>query len=330
MNILIASAGRRTKLVEYFMNEFNTDGKVVVTDCDYLAPTMHIGAKGYIVPLITDENYIDELLKICKKEDINAILSLIDPELSLLVKNKYRFEELGIKVLISDYEVTELCFDKMNMFKFLKSNNFKCARTYTDLDSFNNDLELGLVKFPVFVKPRTGSASLGINKVENIKHLELLFELSDDLIIQEFLNGQEYGIDVYTDFISKEIISIFAKKKVKMRSGETDKALSFKDDKLFNLIHDFVTKLGTLGPIDIDVFEVDGEYYISEVNPRFGGGHLIAYECGDNYPLYIKNNLNGLKNTCNIGNYEENIYMIKHDTLNILAKNYKDLLNNIL
>lgn len=315
MNILIASAGRRTKLVEYFMNEFNNDGKVIVTDCDYLAPTIHIGAKGYIVPRITDNNYVDELLKICKEENIDAILSLIDPELSILSKEKEKFKKLGVKVLVSDYEVTELCFDKMAMFKFLEDNGFKTAKTYCDIESFRDDIESNKVNFPVFVKPRTGSASLGINKVDNMKHLEILFELSDDLIIQEFLDGQEYGIDVYTDFISKDVVSIFAKKKIRMRSGETDKAVSVKDDSLFELIKDFITKLGTIGAVDIDVFEVNGEYYISEVNPRFGGGHLIAYECGDNYPLYIKNNLLGISNKCNIGNYKEDIYMIKHDTL---------------
>ena len=280
MNILIASAGRRTKLVEYFMNEFNQDGQVVVTDCDYLAPTMHIGAKSYIVPKINDEKYIDELLKICKLEKIDAILSLIDPELSILANNSKYFDEIGVKVLVSDFDTTELCFDKMAMFDFLEENNFRCAKTYCDLDKFKIDTELEKVKFPVFVKPRTGSASLGINKVTNMKHLELLLELGEDLIIQEFLHGQEYGVDVYTDFLSKDIISIFAKKKVRMRSGETDKAVSFKDEKLFDLIYEFVKKLGTVGTVDIDVFEVDGEYYISEVNPRFGGGHLIAYEIG--------------------------------------------------
>ncbi|MCR1849924.1 ATP-grasp domain-containing protein [Paeniclostridium sordellii] len=318
MNILIASSGRRTKLVEYFINEFSNDGKVIVTDCDYLAPTMNIGAKGYVVPRITDENYIKEIIKICELEKVDAIISLIDPELSLLAKNKLKFEEIGVKVLVSDYEITELCFDKMNMFRFLEKNNFKCAKTYCNIKDFKADIESNRVKFPVFVKPRTGSASLGINKIENLKHLEILFELSNDLIIQEFLEGQELGIDVYTDFISKEIISIFAKKKIRMRSGETDKAVSVKNEKLFKLIELFVNKLGTLGPIDIDVFEVNGEYYISEVNPRFGGGHLLAYECGDNYPRYIKNNLNNIKNISNIGNYRENVYMIKHDTLNIL------------
>lgn len=318
MNILITSAGRRTKLVEYFIDEFKDDGQVVVTDCDCLAPTMYIGAKNYIVPRIEEDEYIEVILDICKKENIKAVISLIDPELSLLSKNKVKFDEIGVNLLISDYDITELCFDKMEMFKFLKENNFNCAKTYCTIDSFKNDLKNGSTKFPVFVKPRTGSASLGINKIENLKHLEILFELSNDLIIQEFLEGQELGIDVYTDFISKEIISIFAKKKIRMRSGETDKAVSVKDEKLFKLIELFVNKLGTLGPIDIDVFEVNGEYYISEVNPRFGGGHLLAYECGDNYPRYIKNNLNNIKNISNIGNYRENVYMIKHDNLNIL------------
>lgn len=319
MNILIASAGRRTKLVQYFMNEFNKDGKVVVTDCDKLAPTMHIGAKGYIVPKITDENYISKIIEICKKENIDGILSLIDPELSLLAANSNKFEEIGVKVLVSDYKATELCFDKMRMFEFLREHGFKCAKTYCDIEKFKLDLKNNKISFPVFIKPRTGSASLGINKVDNIKHLEILFELSDDMIIQEFLDGQEYGIDVYTDFISKEIVSIFAKKKIRMRSGETDKAVSIKDDKLFELIKVFVSKLGTLGPIDIDVFKVGEDYYISEVNPRFGGGHLLAYECGDNYPKYIKNNLKNKINISNIGNYNPDIYMLKHDTLNIIS-----------
>ena len=318
MNILIASAGRRTKLVEYFMNEFKNDSKVIVTDCDNLAPTMHIGAKGYIVPRIDDINYIDEIIKICKEEKIDGILSLIDPELSLLAKNKDRFEEINVKVLGSSYDTTQLCFDKMAMFEFLQENNFNCAKTYCDIEKFKIDLNENKINFPVFVKPRTGSASLGINKVDNMKHLEILFELSDDMIIQEFLDGDEYGIDVYTDFISNEVVSIFAKKKIRMRSGETDKAVSLKDNKLFEIIKDFVTKLNTLGPIDIDVFNVNGEYYISEVNPRFGGGHLLAYECGDNYPRYIKNNLENIKNENNIGNYEENKYMIKHDALIII------------
>ena len=98
-----------------------------------------------------------------------------------------------------------------------------------------------------------------------------------------------------------------------MRAGETDKSISFKDEKLFDLIEKFVTESGFLGQIDIDIFEKEGEYYISEVNPRFGGGYPHAHECGCNHMELIINNLNGLVNRKCVGNYEEGIYMMKYN-----------------
>ena len=136
-------------------------------------------------------------------------------------------------------------------------------------------------------------------------------------MIQEFLDGQEIGADVYIDMISGEVVSIFTKKKLKMRAGETDKAVSFKDDKLFALIERFVKEAGYRGQIDIDIFEVNGEYYISEVNPRFGGGYPHAYECGCDHVLLIKNNLEGITNKKKIGAYDEGIYMMKYNEVAI-------------
>ena len=132
-------------------------------------------------------------------------------------------------------------------------------------------------------------------------------------MIQEFLDGQEIGADVYIDVISGKVVSIFTKKKIKMRAGETDKAVSFKDPKLFALIEKFVSEAGYRGQIDIDIFNVEGEYYLSEVNPRFGGGYPHAYEAGCNHIKMIQNNLNGIINDECIGNYEENIYMMKYN-----------------
>lgn len=315
MNILITSCGRRTKLIEYFRNEFSGYGNVIVTDCDELAPALYFADKFYITSRIDDEKYIDELLDICKKEEIKGIMSLIDPELSLLSKNSYRFEGIGVKVIGSSYESTELCFDKYEFFKFLNKNDFKCAKTYVSLDEFKNDYEIGKITFPVFIKPRTGSASLGINKVDFMEHLELLYKLFPNMIIQEFIPGEEYGVDCYIDLISSEVISVFAKKKIRMRSGETDKAISIKDEILFNEIEKLVKKLNLKGTVDIDVFKNNDEWIISEINPRFGGGHLLAYECNENYPKFILNNLNNSKNLKEIGKYKSGIYMIKHDTL---------------
>jgi carbamoyl-phosphate synthase large subunit len=132
-------------------------------------------------------------------------------------------------------------------------------------------------------------------------------------MIQEFLDGQEIGADVYIDMISGEIVSIFTKKKIKMRAGETDKAVSFKDPALFELVEKFVEEAGYKGQIDIDIFDVNGTYYISEVNPRFGGGYPHAFESGCDHMSLILNNLEGKANQKNIGTYDDGIYMMKYN-----------------
>ena len=253
-----------------------------------------------------------------RKEKIDGVLSLIDPELSLLAKNKDKFAAVGTKVIGSSYDLCELSLDKYEMYKWLSAHGYKCARSYMDKEMFFADVEAGRAKYPVFVKPAKGSASIAISKAYDKETVELLFAHDEKLMIQEFLDGQEIGADVYIDMISGEVVSIFTKKKIIMRAGETDKAVSFKDDKLFELIQTFVSDAGYRGQIDIDIFDVNGEYYISEVNPRFGGGYPHAYECGVNHMRMIINNLSNKKNNCYIGKYEEGRVMMKYNELKII------------
>lgn len=317
MNILVTSAGRRTQLLEYFKKELYGIGNLVAVDCSNLAPALYTADKHYIVPRIDDPSYINVIKDICKKEKITAILSLIDPELSLLAKHTEEFKEIGVTTIVSPYEVCELWLDKYATAQFCQDSGFKFPKTYNTFSDFESALENEEIDFPVFIKPQKGSASLNINKARNMEQAKVIFESSEDMIIQEFLDGQELGIDVYVDMISKEVVSIFTKEKTVMRAGETDKGKSIKSETLFKIIEDLVTKAGLVGPIDIDVFDVDGEYYISEINPRFGGGYPLAYECGANFPKYIINNLKGIINEPEIGNYEEDVYMMKHDILTI-------------
>ena len=317
MNILILSAGTRNKIVQYFKKELAGKGKVVATDLINIAPAVYEADKFYQVPRITEPGYIDIIFDICKKEEINGVLSLIDPELSLLAENEEKFKEIGVTVIGSEYSLCEMSLDKMEMFNWLTAHGYRTAKSYVDIDLFKQDLADGTASFPVFVKPVRGSASIAISKVNNMETLELLFKNSDNLMIQEFLNGQEIGADVYIDMLSGEIVSIFTKKKIVMRAGETDKSVSFKDEKLFELIKKFVGEAGYRGQIDIDIFEINGEYYVSEVNPRFGGGYPHAYECGCNHMALIINNLEGNTNKSIIGQYEENVYMMKYNEIMI-------------
>lgn len=314
MNILILSAGTRNKVVQYFKTALNGKGIVIATDCSVIAPAIYDADKYYIVPRMDEPQYLDVIFDICKENRVAGVLSLIDPELSLLAANSDEFKNIGVTVLGSDYDLCEMSLDKMQMFHWLVEHGYKAARSYVDKEAFYKDVAAEAINYPVFVKPVRGSASIAISKVIDRETVELLFAHHDNLMIQEFLNGQEIGADVYIDMISGDVISIFTKKKIKMRAGETDKAVSFKDEMLFELIERFVKQVGYRGQIDIDIFEIGGDYYISEVNPRFGGGYPHAYESGADHIKMIVNNLEGKVNKCVIGeNYQEGTYMMKYN-----------------
>lgn len=315
MNILILSCGTRNKIIRYFKQALGVSGKVIATDMSPYAPAVYEADSFYTVPRITEPGYIDIVLDICRKEEIKGVLSLIDPELSLLAKNAERFAAVGTTVIGSGFEQCEKSLNKMQMFRWLKQHGYACANSYDDADAFFAAQETGMIDYPVFVKPVCGSASISISKASDRETVEFLFRKQNDMMIQELLNGNEIGADCYIDMISGKVVSIFTKKKLVMRAGETDKAVSFIDPKLFALIERFVTEFGYRGQIDIDLFEQNGEYYISEVNPRFGGGYPHAYECGVDNMTRIINNLAGVVNQPQIGCYDENVYMMKYNDI---------------
>ena len=315
MNILILSCGTRNKLIQYFRASLAGEGKVIAADCSRTAPALYEADRFYVIPRITSPDYLPEVMEICKKEQISGVLSLIDPELSILADAAEALARIGTKVIGSSAELCERALDKWKMFRWLREHDYPCAKTYIDKNEFFRDQSEGQLDYPVFIKPICGSASISIHKAEDRETVDFLFRKSEHLMIQEFLDGQEIGADCYIDMISGEVVSIFTKKKLVMRAGETDKAVSFRDPKLFELVARFAAESGFRGAIDIDIFEKDGVYYISEVNPRFGGGYPHAYACGVDFMKLIVNNLKGIANTARIGDYEEDVCMMKYNEI---------------
>jgi carbamoyl-phosphate synthase large subunit len=318
MNLLILSCGTRNKVVQYFKEAFKGYGDIICTDCSPYAPALYDADRHYVVPRITEDGYMDVIFDICKKENIKGVLSLIDPELSMIAQCKDKFNELGVTVIESSYELCERTLDKWEMYKWMVAHDYKCAKSYIDINEFKKAVSDGEISFPVFVKPAKGSASISISKAYDMETVELLYSHGDYMMIQELMDGQEIGVDCYIDLISKEVVSIFTKKKLVMRAGETDKAISFADRKLFEQVEKFVLDNGFSGQIDIDIFEIKGEYYFSEVNPRFGGGYPHAYACGADHMSLIRNNLLGRANPKNIGNYDLNKVMMKYNEIKII------------
>jgi carbamoyl-phosphate synthase large subunit len=319
MNILICSAGRRVKLVKYFKEELSKiGGQVVAVDYDATAPALYFADIAETVPAITNPEYLQQLKQLCQKYKIDAVLSLIDPELSLLAQHKEDFEKENIRLIISSKEVVEICFDKYRTYQFLIDHNLPGIPTYINVDEIISEIEKGYLEFPIIVKPKNGSASIGISIVHSTTELQAVWRENGELIAQPFIEGEEYGIDCYIDLLNGSVNNIFCKKKIKMRAGETDKSLSVYDPDLIHLIEKLVNQLNPSGPIDIDCFKTNKGYYISEINPRFGGGYPHAHEAGQNFVENIINNLAGKSNKAEIGNYSSETVMIKFDDVMLL------------
>ena len=162
---------------------------------------------------------------------------------------------------------------------------------------------------------------LELRRVDNYDQLRFICNNDKDLIIQEFMDGDDLDADIYIDTISHKPVSIFTKRKLETKIGGANKTISFKDKKLFDTIEEIVAHFKFNGPINMDFFYKDGEYYLSEINPRFGGGYLHAFGCGVNFIKLIINNLNGIENKPNIGEYEEDMLMLMYDSIIIKKKN---------
>lgn len=315
MNYLMCSVGRRGELLKDFRKSISADSLLIATDNSKYAPALYFADKQYIVPKISDPEYVDILLDICKKEKISAVTTFIDPEIEILTKNRDRFEQLGVRVLAPYEETAELCFDKYKMFRFLAVNGIRTVMTWGTIEEFDIAYANKEVKFPVFVKPRTGSGSVGARRINNYEELAFAMKEDPSLIIQELMDCTDLDADVYIDTISHKAVSAFSKKKIETRLGGASKTVSFKDDKLFEFIRRICDVLKFNGPVDMDFFFRDGEYYLSEVNPRFGGAYLHAYGAGVDFIKLIEKNLNGIENAPEFGSYDENIVMMMYDSV---------------
>ncbi len=332
MNILFTCAGRRNYLLEFFRNELQEYDLIIAADMQQSAPTMAVADKAIVVPAVYDETYINQIVQICKDENVSAIISLNDLELPILSLAKEKFEAIGTKLIVSNEQIIDICFDKWKTVEFAQSIGLKVPKTYISLTESKEAINNGILSFPLVVKPRWGSASIGLEFPNNMKELDLAYELlslrlfrsslaeasqSDTehaILIQEKIEGIEYGADVLNNFDGKTV-QVYVKEKLAMRAGETDKSVLRNEQKIEEIGFKIGLLLGHIGNLDCDIFEKGGEYFLLEMNPRFGGGYPFTHMAGGNYPAAIIAWLKGEE--YDFSNFKKNYNQIysKCDTL---------------
>ena len=299
MNIFFTCAGRRTYLLKYFKEQLKGDGLIVGGDMQLTAPALSAADVKVQLPAVYADNYINTLLNVCKEHKVNMLISLNDLELPILAAHKHCFEDIGVITVVSPPEVVDICFDKIKTAEFITSLGLKAPKTYVNLELAKEAIIKRDLAFPLILKPRWGSGSIGIEIVDDLDELEMVYQLllhkvkksilatasqgNEYIMIQQLIKGKEYGLDVINDLHGNHV-AVSVKQKLAMRAGETDKAITV-DNEMIREIGAIIGKaLKHIGNLDCDILEENGEYYVLELNPRFGGGFPFSYEAGVNLP----------------------------------------------
>lgn len=306
-NILLLAIGRRVQLLQSLKKE--SDLRIICTDISKTAPAIYFADQYYQVPPITDPEYIPTLLDICQKEKIQLMATGYEGEFFILDQYRHLFEKQGVLLLLSKDKVLEICQDKYQTYRFFQEHGFDTPKTFTPEEvQDRKDLT-----FPLYLKPRRGAGSLNNFKVRNQEELNFFLNYTTDPIIQEFVEGVEYTMDVFADLNGKPI-TIVPRERVEVRSGEVSKSRIVKNEQLIHLTLQVTEALGGIGPLTIQCMVTsEGEYKFIEVNPRYGGGLPLSLKAGANYGKFLCQLIDGQPLTPEIGKFEEELWMLRYD-----------------
>ncbi len=306
MNLLITSVGRRSYMVKYFkkaMIDAGVYGEIHVMNSSPISPAFRLADKAVVSPLAYSDEYIPFLLDYCQANSIRALLSLFDVDLLVLAGNRKKFNQIGVKLLVSEMSIVKICNDKWKTYEFLKGTDINTPETWLSVNDALKAFSKRDISWPLIVKPRWGMGSIGIHKAWDEEELEVLYRIVNReirnsyliyesmaskqcVLIQECVHGEEYGLDVINDLEGNYCTTI-VKQKYGMRSGETDCAKTVKEERISNLGERLSEKFRHYGNMDVDVLKKNTELYVIDLNARFGGGYPFSHTAGVNLPLAI-------------------------------------------
>lgn len=299
MKILFTSVGRRVELMQAFRNaadRLDMSLTIIGVDITKSAPALQFCDEAEIVCRISDSNYIPMLLSICEREKVDCLIPTIDTDLLLLAENKSKFEQIGTKVLISRPEKVKLCRDKNYTADYFISLGLKSPQPINSVEKYESEINSGKQVFPAFIKPKDGSSSINAYRVDNLDDLILNAEKIGDYIIQPFIYGREYTIDIFCDYEGNPVF-ITPRERLAVRAGEVLKTKITQDETMIAEMQTLIADYKPCGQITVQLIrdEKNGNNYYIEINPRFGGGAPLSIKAGADSAEAVLRMLSGEK-----------------------------------
>lgn len=314
LTILVSCVGRRVELLQAFRaaaERLGIDLRLIGTDTSATAPALNCTDVPTLVPPIADPDYIPTLLRLVREHRVSALLPTIDTDLPVLSRHRAEFEQAGCLPLVASPDVIDICRDKLRTCEFFHNNDIDSPATYTA----EQIRALPERHFPYFIKPRYGSASQFVHRLENERDLEYHLERTPEPIVQEFVSGLEYTLDVYVG-LSGTPRCVVPRARWQVRTGEVTKGVVVKDRKIMEAGRAVVSALGTSvrGLVTLQCIVTDDHRVrFIEINPRFGGGAPLGIAAGADYPAWLMQELLGRQPQVEFDGFRHGLLMLRYD-----------------
>jgi carbamoyl-phosphate synthase large subunit len=328
MNVLFSGVGRRVELLKAFKaayEELGIDGRVVAVDIDPLAPALREAHAAYIVPRLADPDSLSTLAEICRREQIGLIFPLIDEGMPVLASGRRELEETGARLVMVPESALAVTVDKV-----LTCQLFRSVGVPTPTTWLPNEVTPAALAYPVFVKPRSGSASKGAAAARDERELAYFLENVPDPIVQEFLPGPEITNDVLCD-LDGNVLSVVSRQRIEVREGEVAKGVTIYDPEISESCVRIAKGLEAIGPITVQcLLSGEGRPQFTEVNPRFGGGLPLAIAAGAPIPQWVLASAAGRSmDVPPLGTYRTGLHMTRFDDSFFLSEEELDTVERV-
>ncbi len=313
VNTLFTSVGRRVSLLQYFKAELQRQepgARLIAVDMQSSAAAMSVADVRVMVPRAADPDYVGRLLEVCDRNAVGLLIPLIDTDLGVLAEHRAAFEERGVRVLISSPEAIRITEDKRETHRFFD----RIGVASPDLEDPACLPSAGPLPHPVIVKPVNGSASEHVFVAQTGEELAFFTNYVQDPIIERFIDGDEYTVDVLVDFEGVVRCAI-PRLRLETRAGEVSKGRTVRRQDLIEAVENIVTSLpGAVGPLNVQCFvEADGSIVFTEINPRFGGGYPLSHAAGADFPRWLLTWHRGEDGVYPVDAWTDGLVMLRYD-----------------
>jgi carbamoyl-phosphate synthase large subunit len=308
MNILMTAASRRVPLLRAFQAALRALGRgtVVVTDIDPSSPAVHVADRAYRVPISSDPDYVDALLEICAAERIGLVVPTIDDELEIVADARQRFEAVGAVLACSPAQTAALCNDKYRTCEHLAAHGVDAAVSWLPGQIPADAPET------LFIKPRVGRGGVGAHLIRNRRELEFFLDYVHNPVVQEFLEGPEFTIDMFCDW-NGEPVSIVPRERVLVRAGVIDRGRTLESPTLVALARQVAASIPFAGPVNIQCRMRGKIPVVFEINPRFSGGIPLTIAAGADFPAMLVQLALGNPLPSSIGRFRADLWMTSYE-----------------